>query len=383
MSSDNTVPSGQKSWSIDEELDETQSSQVTQLASNITGDEFTQWYQEKTFKQNVQNGQTYFNGPSKFKHPGKFTPSELLSCHRKTYYKKLNAPKENPAPNAIFYIGSVIEEDLVEEFIRDKVTDDSTYQQNDLWVNFSIPSSLGDIELNGSTDPVVVDEDGIPLLPTEIKTTSDTQYVEAPKETHKAQAHAYMYGLTEQHDRPIDHVVLFYIGRNNRFEPKEFVLEFDSEFWTDRVIPWLKESTYYQTFGLLPPNEPERDWECDYCDYRSRCGRGDDFYSDEDVIGFLPLFEYPRTNVINYLEAHSDAGLTPSLAHLYPDLTDKYEVHDWQCSSCGSRFTWDEFDWNPDSQPPKCPECSPENEYLSGPKPSEQRSVNVDSETST
>lgn len=348
-----------------------------EIAKKITGEQFEEWYDEKEFADNIKAGQSYFNGPSKFKKPGKFNPSGLLSCHRKSYYKKLNAPKEKEAPNAIFYIGSLIEEQLVEKFISAEITDEKTYQQNDIWVSFTIPSDLGDLELKGSTDPVIVDENGSAILPTEIKTTSDTDYLSGAKETHKAQAHAYMIGLSKKYDRMIDRAVLMYIGRNNQFDPVRYILDFDREFWQERVIEWMKTNTYYHTFGQLPPGEPERNWECDYCDFQNRCGKGEDFYGNERPVGFLPLFEYPKSRVEEYLQAHDSAKLTPTLAHQHPDLTEEYGVYEWECEACGSTYKWDEISWTPGDKPPKCPECRPENEYLQGPDPKDQQTIDT------
>lgn len=378
MTSEKQLPSIEDEIEGEPEMDRSDRADPLEIAEKITGDRFEEWYADREFAENIKSGQSYFNGPSKFKKPGKFNPSELLNCHRKTYYKKLNAPKEQEAPNAIFYIGSLIEEQLVEEFISDEVTDEETYQQNDIWVNFSIPSDLGDLEVNGSTDPVIVDENGSAILPTEIKTTSDTEYLDGPKETHKAQAHAYMIGLSQKYDRMIDRAVLMYIGRSNQFDPVRYLLDFDKQFWQNRVIEWMKKNAYYHTFGKLPPAQPERDWECDYCDFKNRCGKGEDFYQNEGPVGFLPVFEYPQTRVKEYLEEHESAKLTPTLAHQHPELTDGYDVYNWQCDTCESTFKWDEINWKMGEKPPKCPDCRPDNEYLKGPNPEEQYKTATD-----
>ena len=61
-------------------------------------------------------------------------------------------------------------------------------------------SEAGDLVLKGSTDPVVVDADGTPVLPTEVKTKNSLEYLDEPNEHHKAQLHAYMLGLSQKYD---------------------------------------------------------------------------------------------------------------------------------------------------------------------------------------
>ncbi len=77
--------------------------------------------------------------------------------------------------------------------------------------------------------------------------------------------------------------------------------------------------------------------------------------------GLLPMFdEYDRENVTEYLDAHADGGakLTPTLAHKFPDLADRYGACNWSCPRCSETFTWDTVDWDGDtSNPPFCPNC--------------------------
>ena len=58
-----------------------------------------------TNRKTILNGKPYFNGLSDLKPPRRFSPGELLNCHRKTYYKHLNAPEENADHRGRFYTG--------------------------------------------------------------------------------------------------------------------------------------------------------------------------------------------------------------------------------------------------------------------------------------
>lgn len=377
MSSDDASNLGLVS-SGKEHLDPEEAIDPQSVARKITSTSFEDWYNKFQFRQNIRRGQEYFNGPPKEKPPGRFSPSDLLKCHRKTYYNHLNAAVESSDPDGIFYFGNRFEEELAEQFIEESVDTPGTYLQNSLWIRTNIETEVGPVTLVGSTDPVIVDKNGEPILLTEIKTTSSIEYTSKPKEHHLAQTHAYMYGLTEKYDRQIHDVVFLYAERDT-LEAKTFHSTFDWEFWTGRVVNWMKENTFYRVFGFLPPAEPQHDWECKYCDYRDRCGQTSSLFEDEKAAGFLPLkTDYPREKVTEYLNAHPEAKLTPSLAHTYPNLIRDHGAYDWICSDCDATFPWDEINWNGEDTPP-CPVCAREgkNGRLSGPPPAEQHRIEI------
>jgi len=372
-------PSDQGNHQASEEItvyDDEHPAQAELIARLIVNTDFEDWYRQYQFAENIRNGTPYFNGPSKLKPPGRFSPSELLKCHRKIYYKHLNAPEENADPKGIFYFGNQFEEDLAEEFIADAMSGLNTYLRNSLWTQIEIDTDMGTIVVNGSTDPVVVDEDAEPILLSEIKTSSSLKYTSSPKEHHLAQAHAYMEGLSRKFDLEVRDVVFLYADRES-LQAKTFHVEFDNEFWENKVVDWMERNTYHRVFGFLPPAEPEQEWECKFCPYKNRCGQSSGLYEDEDAAGFLPLYtDYPREKVVEYLEAHAEAKLTPSLAHKYPGLTDQHDVFDWQCSECDTQYSWNEISWSGDDGP-ECPSCNAADEtgYLRGPTPAEQHHI--------
>jgi CRISPR-associated exonuclease Cas4 len=362
-------------------------SEENQTRANLIADllvdaDFEDWYKRYQFAENIRNDQPYFNGPSKLKSPGKFSASELLKCHRKIYYKHLNAPEETADPKGIFYFGNKFEEELAERFIIDAVTEPDTYLRNSIWTQLDIDTDIGTIKVNGSTDPTVADENGEPILLTEIKTSSSIEYRSEPQERHLAQAHVYMQGLSEKFESEIRDAIFLYADRES-LQAKTFHVEFDQEFWEDRVVEWMRKNTYYRLFEPLPPAEPEEEWECDYCAYQNRCGQTSERYEDEAASGLLPLYtEYPRDKVVEYVESHAGAKLTPSLAHKYPELADQYDVFDWQCSNCDTHLNWDAISWDGD-EAPRCPLCEAGDESgtLSGPAPAEQHQIDFADQT--
>lgn len=336
---------------------------VSDLLDGITGERFQQWYRERQYRQNIENGQSYFNDAGSVPDPEKHTPSQLLQCHRQLVYRQENAPAERSEPRGIFWFGTRFEEDLLFPFLHQTITDRSeAYVQNSIWIDFTEETAIGEIRIRGSTDPVIVDASAVPILPTEVKTKSSTDNLTEPNRHHRAQVHAYLMGLSQKFDKELTDAIIIYGGRE-ALDVKSFHIEFDETFWSDVVLEWAAEHTQYRLGDELPPANPEYDWECRFCAYRNRCGKGETPHSDYDTKGLLPGVEkYPRENVIEYLEAHPDDSLTPTLAQEYPSLTNVYDVRDWYCSTCDSKFDWQSVDSVTD---PLCPKCADSGELSS------------------
>lgn len=344
----------------------------------FTPGKFKSWWRERQFVENVRNGQPYFNGPSPVPEPTRHSPSQLVQCSRQIYYQQKNAPEETDDPHGIFWTGSRFEEDIVIPFLESEIAADDQYISNSLWIDFIEPTEAGELRLKGATDPVIVTADYEPILLTEIKTKRSVEHIDQPNKHHKAQAHAYLRGLSEKYDAQLSHAVILY-GSRVTFDIKAFHVHFDPEFWRETVLTWAEQHTTHRLNEDLPPAEPEYDWECKFCSYKERCGKGQREFEDEEPSGLLPLFtEYPREKLVEYLEAHESTKLTPALAHEFSKLTDEYGVYDWTCRGCGETFAWDAVSWTPtESSPPRCPRCQDNGEVrlLSGPRPSQQQSV--------
>jgi CRISPR/Cas system-associated exonuclease Cas4 (RecB family) len=318
-----------------------------ELIESISEDRFLAWYQERQFRQNIENGQPYFNGPSSVPDRERHNPSNLLQCHRKIFYQQYNAPAEEPEPHGIYWFGTRFEEEIIFPFLKRSVTGPETYVCNSIWVDFTADTQGPEIQIKGETDPVIVDTEGIPVLPTEIKSKSSIDRLSSPSKRHRAQLHAYMVGLSEQYNIEIKDAVLIY-GSRNSFRIKPFHISFDEAFWDDVVLQWAADHTEYRLDNELPPPEPTASWECEYCNYRERCGRGKTGFQDLGPTELLPQFtEYPKDKIVEHLDAHPDVCLPPTLAHEYPALAASYDVYQWECPQCSTRFDWYQINQEP------------------------------------
>lgn len=334
---------------------------TTHLIEAITSQEFKSWYQNQQAERNIRDGKAHYNTPSPAPEAIRHSPSKLVQCHRKLRYDEENAPEEGTSPEGLFWIGSKFEEEVIVPYFQTLTTDD-TYVQNSLWIDTTVTiDSSDEIQIRGSTDPVFVTEDGDPLLVTEVKTTSALDRLTAPRKHHKAQLHAYLYGLDKEYDYPIQDGIILY-GDRTDFAVKTFHVPFNPDFWEETVVAWMEKQTESRQTGELPAADPVFGWECDVCSYRHRCGQADTSYADHGPTGFLPFFtEYQEQHVRNHLEAYTEESvkLTPTLAHQFPDLRGEYPISNWSCNTCKNTFEWDAVTWNPNSQtPPVCPHCS-------------------------
>lgn len=353
-----------------------------EFLTNINTESFRSWYRERERARNIREGKPYFNGPNPPLPPERHSPSRLLQCHRRTYYQLTNAPAETYLPKGLYWFGSRFETDIVLPFLRSLV-DSELYVRNSMWIDFMVDSSTGELHFKGETDPVFVDGDSNPHLLTEIKTTTSVSQLKEARASHRAQAHVYMKGLSQQYETTVNDAVIIY-GDRRTLDIRSFHVQFNPKFWRGPVLDWAAENSQYRQNQKLPPAQPETDWECSYCPYRNRCGQFDSQYADFESFGLLPRFEeYPRERVEEYLQAHSEARLTPTLAYQYPELATEYGVYDWQCPACSRTYLVEEIDWNGNlDQPPLCPVCCNDGTpvELAGPSPEVQQAARGDEE---
>lgn len=351
------------------------------LVGEIGADTFQQWYDEQEFARNIRKGNPSFNHPSTVDDPGVHAPSSLLECHRKRLYAAEKAPREEALPQGLFWFGRRFETDIILPYLQ-TVAPEDVYVQGSVWVDTELQTADRSLRIKGMTDPVFVEPSGAPLLVTEVKTKQSLQDTVQVSQRHRAQIHAYMKGLTDRFERSVSDAVVIY-GSRQSLNLKSFHVEFDPEFWRT-VREWAAEQTHYRVDNELPPATPQQPWECEWCDYRERCGKGDQPFADVGPVGFLPLVSgYPRAAVAGYLRAHADEAvkLTPTLAVEYPDLAEEYGAYDWYCPACDASVDWDAVPAAPENgRPPVCPACSEQGclSTLTGPTPTEQQAAMAD-----
>jgi len=341
-------------------------SQEFPLDDALTSAGFETWWQHRS--EDTQ-GQTEPQ-PDSPTHGKAVSPSDLLSCHRRTYYAAQDAPQEEPVPHGTFEAGSQFET-IVDSFIR-AVAPAECFVTNPVSVQFEV-EVVGEgtgLSVSGSTDSVVFTARGDPMLLTEVKQTSGLNYVkdDGPHTRHRAQAHAYAKGLQRKANLSSPPPICYAYGDRHTFELYPVFEEFDSPFWKETVVPWIIRNAELQAEDELPPPvADDRRYMCQYCSFSRRCTHpepgpepirvdtlvenlsadsqespydasteviGDtDFWWDSDIDprvirqappspaqGFLPCHRYSESAVLSHLIAHPSVSLTPTVATQYPFL---------------------------------------------------------------
>jgi len=423
--------------------------QVIELTAPTTQDEsaeddITALFNEDTFetfrkfKEQERNRQEGYddtrNNPSHTPDPTDESPSGLFKCHRQSFYKANGAPREDRHPYGIFKFGHDFEE-FVEEWIE--------YLLQGYWnvlntVNIEYETEVShndtsyDLNISGTTDPVILNPKGNPHTLFEVKTTGGLHHVEDDgiNAHHKAQAHAYAEGLKRKFNLSEHPDIVFLYGCRETMDIELFEIEFDHSFWKE-VKLWAHDNIEYQFHDELPPallEDHPRLFQCKYCSFKERCGNVDpstprpynmdidedddeedksaDSYWYDDTMpmnlknkhedigarGFLPAKIYPIDVVISHLLIYDDIKLTPTLAAEYPVLVDnnqnhpheedrltalygecpQCDVYHWHCSNCNTTIPYHTIDWDGNIYSmPGCPNCE-FNNIMRGPHPNEQ-----------
>lgn len=325
------------------------------LRDLVLDTDFREWYREREHRRNARAGKFSRNTPSEPPAPHVHRPHTLLTCHRKQRYREANAPAEEPTPAGRFWIGTRIEEDLVLEYLSSLAPAD-VLVGNSLWIDATVETAAGELDIRGLTDPVFATRDGLPLLPIEVKTKRSLSNLDEPAARHRAQLHAYIFGLSATRDVDLSRGLVLYVGRDD-LDARAFDVPFDETFWEERVLPWLAAQTHYRRESGLPPSVPERDWECDFCEFRHRCGKTDAPVVDAGFDAFVPGHKYPRDRVEAALAAGDDRSLTPTLAATYTDLAPEVAVTPLTCEACGATVPFSGVDWA-GREPPTCDRCA-------------------------
>lgn len=191
---------------------------------------------------------------------GKYYPSEIGSCIRKTWfsYKK---PREVKAELIrIFEAGNMLHE-FISEVIRSEKNPEVELIKDEM----PIKVQEGDFVISGRIDNLVLIKMGNKEVLVEVKSTKFLK--EKPSEEHAMQLQFYM------HATGILDGILLYIQKDN-LQTKWFNIPYDKEAAED-VIRRFKLLDKCLKLNEMPPPEalfnPFMRWMCDYCDYREEC----------------------------------------------------------------------------------------------------------------
>jgi len=213
-----------------------------------------------------------------------YHPSGLFGCDRKVVYDVRDTPKPDtwkPGGNRPLLIGNVLGP-VLQEAVQEQVG-------TTLLMAVSEPLiEIPELNVRGHADHFIRWSDGTPEV-IENKTTNSNglrmiKKAGKAKDEHWNQASTYTYGIREHgywtgegksrvHHAAVPELerfrVVYWDKDRHGITPYEYTL---TEEWIDSFREHIARLERYKADGeALPPRLPSGSWQCDYCDYQTKC----------------------------------------------------------------------------------------------------------------
>ena len=192
---------------------------------------------------------------------GRYYPSEIAGCMRKTYFSYKNPKQTDAKLNRIFEAGN-----MLHEFITEVIKSEKNPEIELIRSELPIEIKEKDFIISGRIDNLVLVKIDNKLALVEVKSIKFL-----PKEyrkEHETQLQLYMKALG------IHEGIILYIQKDN-LETRTFNIKF-SKKQADKIIERFQELHKALTKDKLPEAEAKQDkdksWMCDYCNYAEECG---------------------------------------------------------------------------------------------------------------
>lgn len=199
---------------------------------------------------------------SRLKVMGRYYPSEVGSCLRKTWYSYVSPKPTDPALLRVFEAGNIVHAFLAEVF-RSERTPEVELLQEELPVKLD----TGEFLVSGRVDDLLlVKESGRTTL-VEVKSTSRLEFVSSPQSSHLMQIMFYM------HCTGVHNGVLLYVEKNT-LQAKAFDIPYDDRVASDAMARFtLLHHALLENKVPSPEAKQRREmnWLCRGCEYREQC----------------------------------------------------------------------------------------------------------------
>lgn len=200
---------------------------------------------------------------------GRYYPSEVGQCIRKSWFSfKMPKPVE-PHVTKIFEAGN-----LLHGFIVDVLKSDKTPEVTLIESESSLKMKIDDFEISGRIDDVIRLEHNGERILVEVKSTKSIDFLREPSEQYLMQLQFYM------HATGIHKGVILYVEKNT-LKSKSFFVDYDKKL-ADTIVDRFRALHSSLKNDSIPNAEAKqtsgKGWMCDYCAYKKEC---DDIESGE------------------------------------------------------------------------------------------------------
>jgi len=197
---------------------------------------------------------------------GRYYPSEIGKCLRKTWYSYKYPKEVEPDLLKIFEVGNIMHGFVVEVLRSEKNKDVQL-----LSYEFPFKIEIEDFIISGRVDDLLLVKTSGKSVLVEVKSTKNLDFVTKPNKEHEMQLQFYMHAIGV-HDG-----VILYVDKNN-LQSKLFEISF-KENEGEEIVQRFKELHAHLKNNELPMAEAKQfsdmSWMCKYCEYKDRCDKGE------------------------------------------------------------------------------------------------------------
>ena len=201
------------------------------------------------------------------KHPkqiGRYYPSEIGGCLRKTWFS-YKIPKElDPEKIKIFHAGN-----MIHEFVVDVLKSEKNPHVELLSSELPFFLNIKDFLVSGRIDDLILLKKDNTKVLLEVKSTKMLKMMKQPQDSHVQQLQLYMLSTG------VHKGIILYVEKHS-LACREFPLDFDEKA-AEEIKKRFEALHASLKQDVLPIPEakinPKNKWMCGYCEYREECDR--------------------------------------------------------------------------------------------------------------
>jgi len=193
---------------------------------------------------------------------GRYYPSEIAGCMRKTWFSYKNPKPTDVKLTRIFEAGN-----MLHEFVTEVIKSEKNPEVELIKSELPIQLKEKDFIISGRIDNLVLVKIDNKLALVEVKSTKFLP--KDHKKEHEIQLQLYMKAMG------IENGIILYIQKDN-LETRSFPIKHNQKM-AEQIIERFHELHKSLTEDAMPEAEakhdPEKKWMCDYCAWKGECGK--------------------------------------------------------------------------------------------------------------
>ncbi|VVB76432.1 CRISPR-associated exonuclease Cas4 [Candidatus Tiddalikarchaeum anstoanum] len=193
---------------------------------------------------------------------GKYYPSEVGTCLRKTWYSYKYPSEIEPELAKIFEMGNIIHDFIVQVLKSEKNPEISLLESE-----FPFKVDIDDFMISGRVDNMIKVKLSGEVYLIEVKSVKDIKYTKEAAPHNIVQLQLYM------HFTGVHNGLLLYVDKGN-LKTKVFEIEYNKEK-AEEIVNRFKMLHKHLKEDIMPEPEgrahKEIEWMCKLCEYRDKC----------------------------------------------------------------------------------------------------------------